>query len=495
MITNLTDAAETYRVIIFGGEVKGIEQEGLVESVSNNLFPGDAIIMREAVRVKESDAQGSGLRYDPLPLMNEGNTITVLPGDSGVVWVTFDCRSAKPGTYSGTLRVIPLSQPAEFKGNNYQGPMKDIPLYLEVWPIELAEETPIPVCLFHKADNEHFFADMFEHGVRYFQINTWALTMDFNDDGTLKEPVNMPTFHKYVNDNLSWFPEDSKAKLWIGYSAYDIFEREHSGRRFTLGSDAWKTAWSSFLQKLDEVLRNEYGLTNDDYIVELFDEPILSSSSTKVRFVAKTAKEAVPNLKTQITLARAAENYIYEDLAPYIDSWCIKNVLWDDPQTAAYFKNLAEQGKEVWIYSCESNMTESLYGYYRLHAWKAYAYGLDGMGMWEYIDGPGGLYGAASWKKAATGPLVYRSFDIPIPSIRYECLREGINDIRYLSKLETLVILAKERGINNVLVQNAETLLAEEPENVIEQTDDETRAESIRQQAAAYIMQLQALLN
>jgi hypothetical protein len=374
--------------------------------------------------------------------------------------------------------------------------MVDIPLYLKVWPIELSEEPPIPLCLYRKADNEKFFTDKFEHGVRYYQVNSWALTMKFNADGTIKEPVNMPIFHQYIQENLSWFPEGSDAKMWIGYSLYDVFEQEHAKGQFSIGSDAWRTAWISFLQEMDYILKEEYGLTYDDYVVEMFDEPALNNAQVfeRVRMACQVAKEAVPDMKIQLTLSYLSPISTYESLAPYVDSWCFYYARWNDPEQVAYFKELQERGKEIWFYICDISMRGSLYRYYRLHAWKAFAWKLDGMAMWEYIGGPGGYYGADSWKRAAAGPLAYRSFDEPIPSIRYECLREGLDDIKYLAKLRSLVEMAKKQGLNNTEVGKAEQLLNNEPIKVVEQAWDDTYAERIRQSAAEYIMQLQDLL-
>ena len=492
IITNLTDSTEAYRVIIYGEEIKGIEQKNLIETYGD-VFPGEAITMREAIRVKDSDSPGYGLRFDPLPLMNSGHTITVPPHDSSLVWVTFDCKDVFPGDYFGFLRVIPLSQPAEYKVE-YFGPMQDIPLKLTIWPIELPQEPPIPLCLLQRADNANFFEDMFEHHVRYFQVNSWGAASNFNDDGSIKKPVLMPHFHDHINQ-VKWFPEGSNAKLWVGYSIYDIFEEVYSENRFAFGSETWKNAWVSWLKEIDAAL-HKHGLSYSDYVVELFDEPDLENNLEKVILVCKVAKEAIPQMQLQLIIgwpSRSPE--IYEPLIPYVDNWCFQDCHWNTEENAAYFRDLQKQGKEVWFYTCQTSMRESLYRYYRLHAWKAYARNLDGMVMWTYILGPGGDIGSGTWKIASKGPLVYRSYEEPIPSIRYECLREGLDDIKYLAKLEYLHCFAKKELPAHSLTQEVEVFLNRVPEDVIiTNAHDQTFADQVRHKTANFIIELQNLL-
>ncbi len=492
IITNLTDSTEAYRVIIFGEEKSGIEQKNLI-GWDGDFFSGDAIIMREAIRVKESDSPGYGLRFDPLPLINSGHTITVPAHDSSIIWVTFDCKNAKPGDYYGFLRVIPLSQPAEYKVD-YSGPMQDILLDLTIWPIELPQEPPIPLSLLHRADNNLFFKDKFEHGIRYFQVNPWGATANFNDDGSIKKPVLMPDLHDHLKQ-LDWFPEGSDIKIWVGYNLYPVFEH-YSRNRFVFGSDTWKNAWASWLKEVDAVL-HEHGLSYNDYIVEMFDEPNLEKDLEKVLLVCKVAKEAIPQMQIQLIIGwHWSSPDICEPLLPYVDNWCFIDNYWYTEENATYFKKLQEQGEKVWFYTCQSNMRQNLYSYYRLHAWKAYDRNLDGMAMWKYILGPGGDVGPATWKIASAGPLVYRSYEESIPSIRYECLREGLDDIKYQSKLKHLHCLAKKEIPEHNLTQEVEAFLNYVSEDVvINYAHDTTFADQVRHKAANYIIKLKELLD
>jgi hypothetical protein len=170
-VTNLTGITEEYRVIIYKKLDDGIEQQGL-NGPGGSDFPVDKITLLRGVRVKDSDGAKHGQRFDPLVPMDSSYTVLVPPRESGAVWAMFDCGGVKPGKYTGFVRVIPLNEPAKYvlkQGWKYEGPMLDMPLELEVLPIELSKKPDIPLMLFRQAGNEQFFKAMIEHDIRTFQ--------------------------------------------------------------------------------------------------------------------------------------------------------------------------------------------------------------------------------------------------------------------------------------------------------------------------------------
>jgi hypothetical protein len=233
-------------------------------------------------------------------------------------------------------------------------------------------------------------------------------------------------------------------------------------------------------------------------VLELLDEPDLNNSELveKLLLALQVAKEAVPEMKIQIVVEnRSYPMSAFETLAPYTDVWCLNDGRWNDAQLIAFMEEWQQgEGKELWFYACSTNLRENPYRYYRLHPWKAFARNLDGMGLYEYMDSPDGKYGARSWKIAPRGAVAYRNFDEPIPSVRFECFREGIDDIKYLAKLSSLIQLAREKGLNNGLIQEAEIYLNTEPQKVVAQSYNPAYADEVREQVANYIIQIQQLL-
>ncbi|MBQ9367271.1 MAG: carbohydrate binding domain-containing protein, partial [Victivallales bacterium] len=120
-ITNRTEETAAFRVILHPNNAPvQVETLGL-----DNEFPSENITLMEGIPMKDGDSFGAGLRFDALPKMNQAFTVTVPAGQTGLVWLRIECRNVKPGTYTGAIRVSPLSLPAEIKVLNYKGPMRD----------------------------------------------------------------------------------------------------------------------------------------------------------------------------------------------------------------------------------------------------------------------------------------------------------------------------------------------------------------------------------
>ncbi|MCK5802855.1 MAG: hypothetical protein KAI66_08485, partial [Lentisphaeria bacterium] len=496
VITNLTDKTEAYRVILFGELDNGIELPGL--RGPPGAFPADGIVLREAVRVKDSDQKIRGMRLDPLPRMNEAQTITIPPRDSGVVWITFRCKDAKPGAYSGTLRVIPLNQRAEFKlqrGWHYLGAMKDLPVTLTVWPITLSRRAAIPAWFCDGARNEAFFIDMMEHGCEIFQVSPYHFPAAFREDGSMIEPTDTERIDAELAKYARWIKAHDlrgKPSLLIGFSAYRIFEKVHAKMRFKLGTPEWTRAWSDWLRAVDATMRRN-GFDNEDYTIEIWDEPHMKDMDTVIVSL-KTARKAVPEMRLDMTFgASYTKVEALQKMRPYVDSWCFSDGYWARSGYDKFFAQLQRDGEEMWFYSASTNMREDAYRYHRLHPWKALHRKLDSVGLFQYIAGPGGYYGRGAWKVMAFGSLAYNSFNTPITSIRSEALREGMDDLKYLAKLREAITQTRGKGAAPALVTRAEAFLATVVERVVvREYHIATRAEEARRQAATLIMELEA---
>ncbi len=494
LITNLTDKTQDYRVLLCSEIKNGIEIAGL--KGAKGVFPEENIKMRQGVRVKDGEGKSHRQRFDPLPLMNQAYTITVPPKDSGLVWISFDCRDAKPDLYKGFLRVIPLDEAGKFKltkkGWEYEGNMRDIPFELKVWPIELPKTPAIPLWLMRFAGNEKFFKDMIEHDNRIFQLSPYAFKIDFDEKGFATGKFG-ESIHQIVKNHLKWAKKYGvEIQFLIGFSAYNIFQKHLLKNKFKYGSKEWENAWKSWIKKVDSFFK-EHGA---DYYVEAWDEPHLPDAE-KVIETCRLAKEACPEMQLQITFGASRhtdENM--KKMLPFVDIWCLWGSYYNDLSFKPFLGVLKENNKKVWMYYCNTNLRSSLYRYYRMHAWKGLYYNNPKLGLFIYLNGPGGYYGRASWKACAEGAVLYNSFNEPIPSIRYECLREGFDDIKYMKKLKEVLFAAKAKGVHANLINEAEEFLKKTPfEVVANQPHDKEMAPAARERAAELIIKIQTATN
>ena len=123
-------------------------------------------------------------------------------------------------------------------------------------------------------------------------------------------------------------------------------------------------------------------------------------------------------------------------LDPYIDDW----VLWDGGYFAreehlAYISDALARGKTVWHYTCSTSGRAPIYETYRLHPWFGWRHNLTG-NQFFIFQGMTGGFGPSDFKTAASSGIAYRSFESTMPSLRYMSMRRGVEDIKYLLKLE-----------------------------------------------------------
>ncbi len=491
-ILNLTDKTAAYRIFAYSAMNDGIEVPGLAG------LPADKLTIREAVRVKDSDSDAHGLMNDPLPRINEAYTITVPPKQTGLVWLTLDCRGLKPGNYTSALRVIPLSEPGKFtlsKGWHYQGAMQDMPLSLEVLPITLPSEPAIPLWLMRRAGTESFFISMIEHGNRVFQLSPWSFTMKFDANGKVID-ASMPKLDKTIRKHLDWSRKYHVGiKFLVGFSAYDVFNKVHlKGKNFKVGSAAWQNAWKNWLRGVEKAFTKQ-GLNPGDVTIETFDEPH-EGTGVLLYAVSKAAKESGVKMAMQITVgARKPKTAQFEKLLPLVDEWCMWGAHFDNKEMLGFIKRIKGQGKKLSFYYCNTNMRASLSRYYRRHAWIGKYYGCSTIGLFTLLNGPGGYYGRASWKTACSGAVVYNSMGQCIPSIRYEALRLGVTDLQYLKVLENLIVKAEKTGKAAVEAKRAKKFIADATRQVaIVQAHDPKAAPNARAQAVKLILELQKKL-
>jgi Carbohydrate family 9 binding domain-like len=487
-ITNMTDKTAAYRVIIYSGVDNGISISGL------SGFPKNKIVMREAIRVKDSETAKHGMMFDPLPLMNQAYTITVPAKQSSLVWVTFNCTDVKPGTYKGKVRVIPFSEPAKYvlKGGwKYIGPLQDVPVSLEVMPIELPKTPSRPFWFMRLAATESFFKSMIEHGNRVFQLSPWSFKFKFNKDGSIKN-YDLPKIEKIIRQHLTWAKKyNVKIDFLIGFSAYRVFKKVHA-KQFKYGSPEWKNAWINWLRGVARTMK-KCGADPRKCVVETWDEPHLKDVDI-VLLSSKLAKKANTGMQMQITFGATQHKISFlKKLIDYVDVWCPWGSFFVDDEYKNFFISVGKKpGKKLWFYYCSTNLREPLYRYYRRHAWMGLNYKTDVIGMFALINGPGGYYGANSFKASGTGgALVYRSFDQCIPSVRYECLRIGMTDIEYMAKLKKLSDKVAKSG-TSALVSEARKLLTEGTYEVaVSQAHDSEAADRVRNKAIELILKLQ----
>jgi hypothetical protein len=134
---------------------------------------------------------------------------------------------------------------------------------------------------------------------------------------------------------------------------------------------------------------------------------------------------------------------------------------------------------------------------YRLKPWGTWRLGLGGYGFWAYNvwkDDPWQVRDAAGEPKAGAGTerlsVVY-SGPAPVSSVRWEALREGMNDVKYLAVLRREIEAARAAGrAADPRVAAAESLAEEAVKTVTEAGFQPELADEYRGRVADMILEL-----
>jgi len=447
-LANLTAQSEEYRVSLeTRAPEKGVNSYdgrfGL-----NGLDPA-CVTMRKGLRYRQSRWIEDGLKIDPLVRMDEARTISVPPMEAGLVWIDFDLTGVKPGVYRGILRVLPFTGEGYFTREGgyhsgfFKGPSQDFPFELEVLPIVLDREPSVPACMDGLAVNEDMFRYMVDAGCRDFLLTPWAFMFATNAAGEAVASTYQPqaweggNMRQVIADHLAWAKRyGTRVIFQVAFNSYEVVSRMYGVKMDTLEGDR---LWASWLKAVAALMR-ELGLGWKDWSMEVWDEPHPTEVESLLRGL-RILREVTPEMQVTVPFVSQPNHYPLEELKrvmPYIDTvYFHDETYFRNPGFHDYIASLKASGKTVYHYTCSTRMFEDLDREFRQNAWMAERWNLDGNNIFHIVDAQGGT-GASDWKTPMGGGLLYRSYETFVPSVRYMALRQGVQDVKYVTALKKL---------------------------------------------------------
>ena len=428
-----------------------------------------------------------GANPDPLP---ETKGIAVAPGETRILWLTFDTTSAKPGEYRGELTLKPAA-----------GDPRKLSVALRVLPITLPVENPLRFTtwelfyswrdkLVENRDNwKYFHQDMIDHGVNVFHASFGNPPRIVDAAG---KPVFGPDAFKAMQERL--YTTDKRSMYLVYGNIEEPFrpQDKKKGAELKFPSPEHTRAYTAYVAEISKFFKSQ-GMTNDQFAFYPYDEiPATKVPNALLTYAA--IKEADPKANIFVTLGGHSINEFFEtkqgrpvkDLAPYVTIWVpgiafypyFANPNSETSKRVAKVIDFCKQtGNRVWSYNVTTRSGYDLAPYqrYRLKPWGAFALGLTGYGF----------YGINHWKQD-TYMAVYPG-PRPIPSIRWEAVREGLNDVKYMTVLKDEIARAKKAGRPTAA---AEDLLAKALSEVNAKSLDASLAPAYREKIAAMILEL-----
>ena len=410
-----------------------------------------------SVSIREVTATGSvnGERIpDALPKLGDAGIVTIPPQHSTKIWMSVDTHGAIPGVYTGLVSIDLLNQTNKI----------ELPVTIEVLNLRLPKEHSLTFCTWDYVPNRWFpsrskevLDDMARHGVNVFPRSTLP-------------PARCDAAGKLT---LDWTTLDAELDRLQGRGKI-LFHLNHPPITFAVQkSDTEKRATEiAYIHALRDHLR-ERGRGYDDYAFYLLDEPGLDYG-VNLHVLLESGqlfRDADPKLLTYTDPVAGLSWKDFERIEPLVDVWApnmrlVTGLLSGDPRVKRIMK-----AKTVWSYECVSQVKSlSPLLYNRANAWRAKFFGLGGIGFWTHSTTE-----VDHWFAGKTFndeyALVYPG-DLPVPSLRWEAVRDGLEDVSAVTLLEQAIERQRPSSAKRELVEQGEEVLRIALRDIMESSDE-----------------------
>jgi len=375
------------------------------------------------------------IAWDALPELDETATLLIPSLASRELWLDVDLGAVKPGEHQVKLKLLAL---------NGAGVL-DAPTHPHT---VLPPETAVEIA-FHLPN----FA-MVPSGD--FRLCTWAAP----------EEANLPDLLAHGNNvfptALPGAKYDAQGQLTgSDFGALDVVLNRLRTQDVVLllqgfpalhgevGSVGYQGDLKKYLAELVAHLAGA-GFDTNHFALYPIDEPGGAGWGAVNQLVAFGKQARVANPSVMLYEDGGGELPMFEAMAPCMDIWVPS--IYMLAEKTPLMDLLRKTGKMLWSYNCAyaysrpvgpnlKNM--NLIGDYRAAALFAFRHGAAGIGFWCYNLG-GDPWGRVDMEYQ----LVYPGRTKPIPSRRWEAVREGIEDYRILAALRKLLALDSGAKLN-----------------------------------------------
>ncbi len=413
---------------------------------------GGNIVLREVICTGSVNGEKVP---DALPALGDAGLITIPAHRSVKIWISLDAHNAQPGNYTGQVSVASLN--ADVK-------KIELPVSLQVLDLRLPKEFPLTLCTWDYVPNRWFpsrakevLDDMARHGVNVFPR---TIIPPGRVDAAGKLTIDWPVLDAEL-DRL-----DQRGRI--------LFHLNHPPIEFAVKKtdEEKRPSELAYIRSLRDHLR-ERGRGYADYAFYLLDEPGLDNGPNVAILVdaGKLFREADPKLLTYTDPVAGLSWKDFERIEPLVDVWApnmslVSGLLSGDPRIKRIMN-----ARTVWSYECISQVKSlSPLGYNQANAWRAKFFGLSGIGFWTHSTTEVDHWFAGKGINDEYA-LVYPG-ELPVPSARWEAVRDGLEDIAAIALLEEQIQRHRKAGTRSELVQQAEETLRIALRDVMQLSDE-----------------------
>ena len=400
-----------------------------------------------------------------------GNVVTVSPGKTVRVWAVFNSRGVKSGRYDTML---------SFKSmNDLRVADRSLAVGAKVWGFDLPETRQWPIKSFFWGPfqfNEDEVA-LLELMHDYHVTHAW--TQHHRYQYGMKEDLDKGYYWSAQKGKAKRDPEhdfDDDVAL-RGNEAF-LRRAKELGMRFVIG---WGTPnslpWFQVMTKRFLDMGFEYedfvykGLIRDEFARK--DIPTSAARreavwnwNTNLWFQAVYLSTPPPTGATMDDIEAAK-------LPEFYKMWTVIRGRCRDPKEGPdTIGRLKAKGCKVWSYNCQRFMhNQKILPYYRFYPWECRLMDLEGCAIWTIYSPQGDGWDS---RDGFDDGIAWRGVDRkPIPTKRLEAVREGLEDVAYMDRLEKELARLKAKGLSfpqyeALLAARADIVKAEDQKRVDE---------------------------
>jgi hypothetical protein len=472
----------------------------MLKSQGGAQIPADAVAVCRVgyvnVTAPTDEIGCAGEWPDPLPPLDGPFDLRASDGVQPLWFTVHVPRDAAAGDYQGTIDLVA------------DGWKTTVPFTVHVWSFEIPRENHLKTAFGFSTGNvrryhnlasddelrqvvDLYFKNFAEHRISPYDFAPFdPIQVQFPKEADGPVKVDFARFDRQAEKYLGPDYGFSTFRLSLSGMGGGTFHARRPGRigRFDEDTPEYTRLFNDYLRQLESHLREKGWL--DKAFVYWFDEPEPKDYDF-VRAGMERIRRAAPGLRRMLTEQPEKE------LDGAVDTWCPVS---PNVKPGDVAKERAK-GNEFWWYICTGPkgpyctlFIDHFAIEFRMWSWQTWKLGIRGLLIWQsdywtsdaafpppqlqnpwedpmsYTSGYSTPAGTKKHWGNGDGRFLYppnrdpardksKYLVGPVNSIRWEMLREGIEDYEYLWLLRDLVEKAKKRGDKSETLTRAESLL------------------------------------
>ena len=380
-------------------------------------------------------------------IRKDGNIVTLTPGHPSRVWVTFNSRGVKPGTY-------PLA--VDLKGaHDNSVARRTLKADVTVWDFALPETRDWPVKSFFWGpglflnDETQVLRKMHDCHVTHGWTKSYLYRYGLTNEQDYVEYMKATGRQKLKPGEVDFNPVLAKT------ANEDFFRTaKELGMRFVIGWDTANSAeWFRTLHERFAAM----GFKSEDYVFKglILDEFRKKDIPKRAKYREAVWEDRMKNdwwfqavyLSVPPPDGATMDDIEAAKMPEFFRMWTVIRPMLKDPARGPdVIRRLKAKGCSVWTYECNLYLQmQDLLTYCRFYPMEAYEMDLDGAAVWmsgsrsgdDGFDSSDGYDDGALWmgndRKMTT-------------TKRFEAFREGLEDVAYVDRLKKEIARVKALG-------------------------------------------------